>query len=61
MVPSVLRTRLQPARLDQILLDHALGHGADAVIERRPAEQYRLQTKVPRDRQVEGVAQLELV
>lgn len=58
---SVLRTRLQPARLDEILFDHALGHGADSVIERRSPQQYRFETKVPGDRQVERAAQLELV
>lgn len=55
---SVLRTRLQPARLDEILLHYALGHRVDSVVERWPAKQYRFQAKVPGDRQVEGVAQL---
>lgn len=52
---------MQPARLDEILFDHALGHGTDSVIERRSPQQYRFETKVPGDRQVERAAQLELV
>lgn len=57
----ILGTRLQPARPDQILLDHRFRHRANAVVERWPPEQHRFEAKIARDGQVKAAAQLKLV